>query len=73
MMTKSLRQQYHMSITPGILMMLDLSHPVLVLCEPFEKPWRISDNLEITYYWVTVLDGDEELTIEAERLTHMEA
>ena len=54
-------------------MMLDLSHPVLVLCDPFEKPWRISDNLEITYYWVTVLDGDEELTIEAERLTHMEA
>jgi hypothetical protein len=56
---------------PGQLVMLDLDRPTLVLEAPFMKPWKVAGSIEIVYWWVRILDGEDEKVVEIERLTHI--
>lgn len=60
------------SIKPGILMLLDETHPIVIVSEPFEKNWFVAQTIEIRYHWVEILYNDAVQIVELERLTHME-
>jgi len=58
-------------IRKGELILLDEDRPVIVLEDPFMRPWRLNSGLEIVYWWVRILDGEDEKVVEIERLTHI--
>jgi len=65
------KRQKQMSIKIGSLMLLDEDRPVVILDLPFDKPWEVSPGIQITYYWVCILDGDTQMIVELDRLSEI--